>query len=341
MNLFRKFVLALVLALPSIAANAELYSFTYTFDGCPGGTAGHELVAIVDGELQADRDTILINNFVTASLAGNPYNISSFIGIRAANFGDAARMSVSGNTLDFWVCVQGFTGENPNVGGGDCPFGAEGGFMLIDTPDVFGWAPDGVAHAGIPELGAGYRDSDRPINTANWQVEQLSTVRLSFSYTFDAVPTGNPGDVLSGVVDGFLLDDNDTLEIVGLREASLAGIPYVINGGYVGLRASDPAFPPTMSLSGANLDFWICPLGFSQVNGEGGDCPFGAEGGFLIIDKPDVFEWAPLGVAHAGIPELGNSFRNSDRPVNLSNWSASIVKVKKPKKPKKPKKSKK
>ncbi len=341
MRRLQKYLWTLILMLPALTANAELYSFSYTFDGIPNGTAGHELTGIVDGELQKDRDTIVIKTIVSASLAGIPYAISNFIGIRAANFGDPVRMSISGETLDFWVCVQGFTGVNTNTGGGDCPFGVDGGFMLIDTLDVFTWAADGVAHAGIPELGASYRDSDRPINLSNWQVEQLDTVRMSFSYKFDANPSGNPGDVLAGVVDGFLLDDNDTIEVIGLREANLAGIPYVINGGYVGLRGSDPALPPTMSLSGANLDFWICPLGFSGVNGSGGDCPFGSEGGFLIIDKLGVFPWAPDGAAHAGIPQLGTSFRNSDRPVNLDNWSATLVKLKKPKKPKKTKKPKK
>lgn len=86
-------------------------------------------------------------------------------------------MSLSGNTLDFWVCVQGFTGNgsgNPNDPANDCPFGAEGGFLVSD---FWPFSNPGGAIAGIPELsaiepeGLGYRDVDIPHNLSNWSAE--------------------------------------------------------------------------------------------------------------------------------------------------------------------------
>ena len=47
------------------------------------------------------------------------------------------------------------------------------------------------------------------------------------------------------------------------------------------------------------------------------------------------------GRAHAGIPELGNGYGDSDQPLNPANWTAVVTKTFKPKKPKKPKKDKK
>ncbi len=121
-----KITLSLLLTLNMFAANAELIRFSYTFDANSLGTPGHILTGVIDGTILDDSDTILINNFLSVSLAGFDYEKDNFIGIRAANFGDQPVMSLSGDTLDFWVCPQGFTSPD----GIDCPFGSEGGFLV-------------------------------------------------------------------------------------------------------------------------------------------------------------------------------------------------------------------
>ena len=87
-----------------------------------------------------------------------------------------------------------------------------------------------------------------------------------------------------------------------------------------------------MSLSGAKIDFWVCPQGFTDFPDGGGDCSFGDEGGFLFSDD---FEFnrenlvGPLGWARAGIPEIeqlsdgSNRYRDEDIPINIANWSAA------------------
>ena len=173
----------------SHSANAGLFDFSYVFDASRGGTAGHVLAGTVEGELQADGDTIVINQFLSASLAGFEYNITNDIGIRAANPLDAPTMSLSGNTLDFLVCPQGFT--STFLGGGDCPFGNEGGFLISYDIEFGTGGTGGEAHAGIPDLeiiGSNgnnvYRDSDFEINVNNWSAsaavpEPAPTILLS------------------------------------------------------------------------------------------------------------------------------------------------------------------
>lgn len=340
MKLITRLAAVLLLTTFTVAAQAELFLFSYTFDNNTRGTGGNELSGVVNGSLLGDGDTIAIHNFVSASLAGFPYEFSKYVGIRAADPDDQPVMSLSGASLDFFVCPLGFSVVD-QYGDPDCPFGAEGGFLISDHTTTVGV---NVAWAGIPQLGAGYRDGDRPLNLANWSAEPVTEVRVQFSYVFDANVRGTPGNELTGEVEGILLADNDTIEITDLRSASLGGYDYVINDGFVGIRAADPAARARLSLTGNVLDFWICPLGFSGLNPNGGgDCPFGAEGGFLISQEP-----TPVGsnVAWAGVPELGASYRDGDRPYNAANWSTAVTKVlktkapKKLKDPKKPKKQK-
>lgn len=161
------------------------------------------------------------------------------------------------------------------------------------------------------------------------------SVAVSFSYVFEANASGTAGHVLSGIAEGVMLDDNDTIEISGFRDVSLNGIPYTIDQTEIGIRAADPIDTPVMSLSGDNLDFWVCGQGFKDFyeNG-GGDCSFGTDGGFLIgpyVDASnaqcitesepgicDVWAWA-------GIPEYSNDFRDGDIMFVRSNWKAQIV----------------
>jgi hypothetical protein len=345
MKLLSKLGLMAALGLAALNANAALYSFSYTFDASVRGTPGHVLAGVVEGTLQADGDTIVINELVSASLAGFAYPIGDNPGIRANDGNGPPVMSLSGDTLDFWICTQGFTQVNGN--GGDCPFGNEGGFLVSDETD-FGDPENinGVALAGIPEIeelneqgNNRYRDFDTPINKANWSAAEVFVSRVSFSYMYEANQNGVPGHVLAGVAEGILLADGDTLQITAFKEANLDGAPYDIIARKIGIRAADPDGPAVLTVSGSALDFWVCVQGFTQETLGGGDCPFGAEGGFLVSDNVDFFGTGG-GESFAGIPAFGDSFRDIDAPINRGNWSATVTKVFKPKKPKKPKKEK-
>lgn len=159
-------------------------------------------------------------------------------------------------------------------------------------------------------------DSLETLNVAGNNLAQ-SSVLVQFSYTFDATHGGTTGHVLSGLVDGILLDDEDTVLVTGVREASLGGETYAM-GEQPGLRSARLGVAPFVSLSGDNLDFWVCPGGFTD-----NDCSFGGQGGFLVSDR-----WSLTGAtnsAHAGHPTFGFSFRDSDRPINRNNWVAQIL----------------
>ena len=154
---------------------------------------------------------------------------------------------------------------------------------------------------------------------------------FKFAYTFDASQLGTPGHVLMGFVAGNLLPDGDTIVIQDFLSASLAANPYLFTED-AGIRAFDPLDTPKMSLSGAKIDFWVCPQGFTLTTNGAGDCSFGDEGGFLFSDD---FEFnrenlvGPLGWARAGIPEIeqlsdgSNRYRDEDIPINIANWSAA------------------
>jgi hypothetical protein len=345
MKFISKLCLFGCLLLSSVAANAEIYTFSYTFDASAQGTEGHALTAVVDGTLLGDGDTIVINNIVSASHAGFSYTITSDIGIRAVDPLHFPVMSLSGDMVDFWVCTQGFTQQLPGENAlGDCPFGAEGGFLVSSDSLVFGTGDPGTgrAHAGIPELGDRYRDSDQPFNNANWAAEPAAVSRISFSYIFDGNSRGTAGHVLEGEVSGVVLDDEDTVLVLEVREAFLDGIDYNVDKHGAGIRAINFNEPPRISLSGDVLSLWVCAQGFTGMFGTEnflGDCPFGVEGGFLVSSDSLVFGTGVPGTgrAHAGIPELGNSYRDSDQPINIANWMAVVTKTFKPKKPKKPK----
>lgn len=85
---------------------------------------------------------------------------------------------------------------------------------------------------------------------------------------------GTAGNVLTEIVDGTLQEDKRTVVINKLHAASLAGCGYRV-GENAGIRANDPLASPILSISGAKLDFWICPQGFNaDTLSSGGDCPF-------------------------------------------------------------------
>ena len=174
------FILSLALT-PFLTQASEQFSFSYTFDASARGTPGEILSGVVEGRLAEDGDTILIDRFIQADLSGIRYNISGKTDIRAADPEDAPRMSLSGETVDFWVCAEGFDGFDEN-GGGDCAFGDTGGFLISpyldtqtaeciqfdDNEECVNWA-----WAGIPEKTNAYRVGDIPSIKNNWQASKL------------------------------------------------------------------------------------------------------------------------------------------------------------------------
>ena len=154
-----------------------------------------------------------------------------------------------------------------------------------------------------------------------------SSVLIDFSYTFAATGSGTAGHVLEGTLNGIMLDDNDTFEVVRIVSASLTGETYEL-GETQGLRAAREGVAPVLSLSGEYLDFWTCPAGFTSASTEGSeelnDCGFGTDGGFLISENWTAFEG--VGAVHAGIAGLvfDSGQRDSDRPIVRANWVASI-----------------
>ncbi|MBU3004212.1 beta-propeller fold lactonase family protein [Paraglaciecola arctica] len=198
--------------------------------------------------------------------------------------------------------------------------------------------PDGVA------VKAYQADDNANVFWLLLQGGQYETIKLSrtfpptqlfsFNYTFDASERGTQGHVMSGVFEGILQEDNDTIVIESFVAGSLAGFDYLTSGS-VGMRAADPSAKPQMSLSGDTVDFWICPQGFSAVGDNGnGDCSFGSEGGFLIspyvnTNTGDCIAESSPGIcelwAWAGIPELGDDYRDGDIPYNKANWSAVLL----------------
>lgn len=111
---------------------------------------------------------------------------------------------------------------------------------------------------------------------------------FSFTYTFDASTRGNPDEVLSGVLEGQLAEDGDTIHVEKIVEAYLSGVSYNISESS-NIRAANPINSPKVSFSGNALDIWVCAQGFSVTyeNG-GGDCAFGITGGFLISPYVDT-----------------------------------------------------
>lgn len=316
------------------AAQSKTFGFSYTYDASVRGTAGNELRVIVEGTLADDGDTIFVEKVIAASLNFFPYSFSSSTGVRANDPTAIPRISLSGQTLDLWVCPAGFTGSLN--GAGDCQFGNEGGFLISDS-----FASQGTSLAGSPSIqeinsdgNNTYRDQDSPINIGNWSIKELWTPAFvpsgdtySFTYVFDASSRGTAGHELSGLIDGTLQSDGDTIVINRVLAASLDGYGYNFDS-QVSIRAQDPTMPATMSLSGQKIDFWVCPKGFSSVfSNSGGDCPFGSAGGFLVSEN----FFTEDGGAIAGIPAIeeivngSNRYRDIDNPLNRSNFNVAKV----------------
>lgn len=157
----------------------------------------------------------------------------------------------------------------------------------------------------------------------------LDTVPVSLRYAFSnyrnvvegGVETGASNHVLHAVVDAVFADDEDSFEVISIQSASLDGHDLTIgeNPGIVAVRPDTPAL---LSLSGTLLDVLICPAGFTGNR----DCPFGAEGGFLISDFwPLTGDIAGQGGAIAGHPDFGLQYRDINTPLNKAAWSAELL----------------
>ena len=114
---------ALVLLLLSPAILAERFEFSYVF------ASGSSIEGVVNGTLQEDNNTVLIDSIGEIRLGGQllpPIDSSEF---RAPGPGDTPHLSLNGSSLELLVCPEGFTASLPD-GGGDCPFTTEPGFVF-------------------------------------------------------------------------------------------------------------------------------------------------------------------------------------------------------------------
>jgi hypothetical protein len=134
---------------------------------------------------------------------------------------------------------------------------------------------------------------------------------FEFSYTFLT------GEVLSGVINGVVLADTDTIEINSFISAKFDNKNFLsIESDEV--RATLITNTPKMSLSGNVLDFWVCPAGFTSEYLDGGDCNFRNESGFLLTHS---IEFAQNGWAGAG-PGDGNT-KPFEVGLTIANWTLS------------------
>jgi len=104
-----------------MAANAELLTFEYNF------LDGDVLAGILDGNIQADGDTVWIEGFMDVTFNGVAMNSIEAGDIRSSSdFPVGALQSLvsfSGSVMDVFVCSLGFTS-------GNCFFIDDGGFYF-------------------------------------------------------------------------------------------------------------------------------------------------------------------------------------------------------------------
>lgn len=99
---------ALVISLMFFASfntQAATFNFKYTF------TDASALEGMLDGTIQADNDTVLINSFGTVQYAGVIFPTISNSAFQSSPFsamGSLPSVSFSGNLLDIFVCSGGF-----------------------------------------------------------------------------------------------------------------------------------------------------------------------------------------------------------------------------------------
>jgi hypothetical protein len=168
-------------ALSAVTEETETFNWSYTFDGTDGNpwSQGATLSGQIQGVLQPDGDTVVIESFGTVVLTRPGLPDFTYASIENDEFnaypnvGDVPVMSFSGLKNNFRSCPEGFIGEF-----NDCAFGTSpgGGFLMSFDPSIpsgsWATAADGTADAtcvgGGPQNGC--RVQDRPINLDNWSL---------------------------------------------------------------------------------------------------------------------------------------------------------------------------
>jgi acetyltransferase-like isoleucine patch superfamily enzyme len=159
------------LDIPLNTSNWQLSSasenFIFTYEYVYGASQSATMTGTVQGVVLPAGDEVLITSFgdVSVNVDGTLVPLPSIEPeeIRARDFSQRARVSFSGDILDFWVCSSGFT--RLGVGGGDCPFREEGGIAIV--PDYPGF-PDGIVSAG----GDGVRAFATAIVKGGWLLQR-------------------------------------------------------------------------------------------------------------------------------------------------------------------------
>jgi hypothetical protein len=106
----------------ALPAQAATFAFSYT------ALTNEVLAGTVEGDLQADGDTIFVTGFGPVSFAGVGLSAIEPGEIRSGSDYPAGALqpvlSLSGSTMDIFVCAQGFDTN------GDCSLANEGGFFI-------------------------------------------------------------------------------------------------------------------------------------------------------------------------------------------------------------------
>jgi hypothetical protein len=239
----------------TITAKAELYSFSYTFETSEPTNQAHSLSGIVEGNLLDDGDTIVVTNLVRVSYAGIYYRLSDDLGIRATEFADQPRISLSGDTLDFWVCTEGFS-QLYEDGSGECQLETESGFLVSDAGFLDVIEP--TAFVNIVKQGDNYRASNTPLNRANWRARQVPTRNTGLTVFADNINVSWPlWDCCAGSIPRIQQDDVNHGSVV---EFSILASPetvqgfYSRNGGQPYDASSDKTFSFEMKIVSATTD---------------------------------------------------------------------------------------
>jgi hypothetical protein len=210
-------------AVSELSALSQTMHFSYTFDGTDGfpRSAGATLSGQIQGIVQADGDTVVIESFGTVTLTRTGLPDFTYASIENDEFNAWPNvdvvpvMSFSGSKNNFRSCPEGFIDPF-----NDCPFGTSpgGGFLMRLDPSInmgsWATAADGTGDATCVGGGAqnGCRVQDRPINLANWSL----TVEVpADECTTGCNPTGGHEIVLP---DGFVVPP--PLSIPGLMKTA-------------------------------------------------------------------------------------------------------------------------
>lgn len=228
---FMGFVLPCALILAATPVNAELYQFSYTFsEGSVQPYApGSRLTGFLEGTPDPDNaDRVLITGFGAVSQIIPDYGTFDFPSIEANEFntykadGRDPVVTFSGTEIAFRACPSGFTADG-DFGDGtlnDCPFAADGGFLIETAAFGVGYATAAIGggadspctvDAGVRNT-YGCRLSEFGTNPASWQ---LSLVTVDPSVDLD--PTVTLGDNTSldkdvAVEENVVVGDNVTLD---------------------------------------------------------------------------------------------------------------------------------